>query len=59
MYYKVTVVKTVILQKNRYTYSGRKYIWGLSSKEFVWNAGVVGSVPGCGRSAREGNGSPL
>ena len=32
---------------------------GLGSKESVCNAGDLGSIPGLGRSSREGNGNPL
>ena len=31
----------------------------LSGKEFSRQAGDVGSIPGSGRSSREGNGNPL
>ena len=36
--------------------------WWLSSKESAYNAGDardMGSIPGLGRSPREGNGNPL
>ena len=32
---------------------------GSDGKESTCNAGDPGSVPGCGRSPREGNGNPL
>ena len=32
---------------------------GSDSKSSVYNAGDLGSVPGLGRSAGEGNGNPL
>jgi len=32
---------------------------GSIDKEFVSNVGDLGSIPGLGRSPREGNGSPL
>ena len=32
---------------------------GSTDKEFVYNAGDPGSIPGLGRSPGEGNGSPL
>ena len=32
---------------------------GSDSKESACNAGDPGSIPGCGRSPREGNGYPL
>ena len=32
---------------------------GSDSKESVYNAGDLGSIPGAGRSAGEGNGNPL
>ena len=32
---------------------------GSTDKEFVYNAGDQGSIPGLGRSPGEGNGSPL
>ena len=32
--------------------------WQLSSKESLCNAGDLGSIPGWGRSPREGNGNP-
>ena len=32
---------------------------GLDGKEFAYNAGDSGSIPGSGRSPEEGNGSPL
>ena len=35
-----------------------KGLW-FSSKEFVYNAGDEGSIPGLGRSSGEGNGNPL
>ena len=31
----------------------------LSDKEYACNAGDLGSIPGLGRSPREGNGNPL
>ena len=31
----------------------------LSGKESAWNAREAGSIPGSGRSPREGNGNPL
>ena len=33
--------------------------WWLRGKESTSNAGDVGSIPGSGRSSREGNGNPL
>ena len=33
--------------------------WCLSNKESACNAGDTGSIPGLGRSAREGNSYPL
>ena len=33
--------------------------WWLSSKEFSWNVGDSGSIPGLGRSPEEGNINPL
>ena len=43
--------------------SGYSYITdfpgGLDGKAFVYNAGDLGSIPGSGRSAGEGNGNPL
>ena len=33
--------------------------WWLSGKESPWEAGVLGSIPGSGRSPGEGNGNPL
>ena len=32
---------------------------GSDGKELAYNVGVPGSVPGLGRSLREGNGNPL
>ena len=32
---------------------------GSDGKSYAYNAGDVGSIPGSGRSAGEGNGSPL
>ena len=32
---------------------------GSDGKESAYNAGNLGSIPGPGRSAREGNGNPL
>ena len=32
---------------------------GSDRKEFPYNAGDLGSIPGSGRSPREGNGNPL
>ena len=32
---------------------------GLDGKESAYNAGDLDSIPGSGRSTREGNGSPL
>ena len=32
---------------------------GLDGKESTCNAGDLGSIPGSGRSPREGNGNPL
>ena len=32
---------------------------GSDGKEFAYNAGDLGSIPGLGRSSREGNGYPL
>ena len=32
---------------------------GSDGKAFVYNAGDLGSIPGSGRSAGEGNGTPL
>ena len=32
---------------------------GSDGKESAWNAGDLGSIPGSGRSSREGNGNPL
>ena len=32
---------------------------GSASKEYTCNAGDLGSIPGVGRSPREGNGDPL
>ena len=49
----------------------RSYLWlfpiciqlyfpgGLDGKASVYNAGDLGSIPGSGRSPREGNGNPL
>ena len=36
-----------------------KYLSGSDDKETACNAGDLGSVPGSGRSLREGNGYPL
>ena len=33
--------------------------WWLSGKESACNAGVIGLIPGSGRSPGEGNGNPL
>ena len=36
-----------------------KFYGGSDSKASVYNAGDLGSIPGSGRSAGEGNGNPL
>ena len=40
-------------------YSGLGFPGGSDSQESACNAGDVGSIPGLGRSSREGNGNPL
>ena len=40
-------------------YSLKHFPGGSDSKEFTSNAGDLGSIPGSGRSPREGNGYPL
>ena len=35
------------------------FLGGLDGKEFAYNAGDLGSIPGSGRSPGEGNGNPL
>ena len=47
-----------------YTYAYMDYIYtfipgGSEGKASVYNAGDLGSIPGSGRSAGEGNGNPL
>jgi len=37
----------------------RGFSGGSDSKESVCNAGVIGSIPGLGRSSGEGKGNPL
>ena len=39
--------------------TSRDFPGGLDSKASVYNAGDLGSIPGSGRSAGEGNGNPL
>ena len=34
-------------------------LWWLSGKEFIWNAGDAGLIPGSGRSPGGGSGNPL
>ena len=38
---------------------GKDFPGGSDSKASVYNAGDLGSIPGLGRSAGEGNGNPL
>ena len=42
-----------------YTYRGLGFPGGSGSQESACNAGDLGSIPGSGRSSREGNGNPL
>jgi len=35
------------------------FLGGSLVKEFAWNAGAPGSIPGSGRFPGEGNGNPL
>ena len=38
---------------------GKDFLGGSDGKASVYNAGDLGSIPGLGRSAGEGNGNPL
>ena len=40
------------------TYTNMGFSCGLNGKESACNAGDPGSIPGLGRSLREGNGKP-
>ena len=56
-------------RKSKETFLQRRYTdgqqapwlvpWWLSGKEFAWNAGDMGLIPGSGRSPGRGNGNPL
>ena len=45
--------------RNRFNGVDRGFPGGLEVKASAWNVGDPGSIPGSGRSPREGNGNPL
>ena len=47
------------LENRKSIYWESRLLWWLSSKESACNVRDTGSIPGSGRSLREGNGNPL
>ena len=57
------IIKFLVRQKYvsflKYIYYMYDFLGGSDGKEFTYNTGDLGSIPGSGRSPGEGNGYPL